>query len=133
MLSAIADTHAIIWYLDNDARLSARAAATFAQAATSGDTIGIASITFVEMVYLSEKGRISAASLQKLYDALLLPQPLFVEMVLDRAIARALATVARDAIPDMPDRIIAATAVHHSVPLISHDGKIQTSAVATIW
>jgi predicted nucleic acid-binding protein len=35
-------------------------------------------------------------------------------------------------IPDMPDRIIAATAVHLNVPLISRDGKIRVSGVNTI-
>src|SRR5579883_170718 len=111
MLIAIADTHAVVWYLENNARLSVRAAETFARAVSNGDAIGVASITFVELVYLSEKGRISPASLQKLYDALDLPQPLLVELPLNRAVAQSLATISRDAIPDMPDRIIAATAV----------------------
>jgi PIN domain nuclease of toxin-antitoxin system len=133
MLIAVADTHAVVWYLDNDARLSALAADIFARAASSGDAIGIASITFVELVYLSEKGRISPASLQKLYDALDLPQPLLVELPLNRAVAQSLATIPRDAIPDMPDRIIAATAVQQQIPLISRDGKIQLSTVPTIW
>ena len=33
----------------------------------------------------------------------------------------------------MPDRIIAATALHLGVPVISRDGKIRASTVATIW
>ncbi len=133
MLIAIADTHAVVWYLENNARLSVRAAETFARAVSNGDAIGVASITFVELVYLSEKGRISPASLQKLYDALDLPQPLLVELPLNRAVAQSLATISRDAIPDMPDRIIAATAVQQHLPLISRDGKIQLSNVPTIW
>jgi len=36
-------------------------------------------------------------------------------------------------IPDMPDRIIAATAVHLNVPIISRDGKIKLSDLDTIW
>ena len=39
----------------------------------------------------------------------------------------------RQDVPDMPDRIIAATALHLGVPLISRDGKIKASAVPTIW
>jgi PIN domain nuclease of toxin-antitoxin system len=133
MLVAIADTHAALWYLVKDARLSAKAASILETAANNSDTIGIASITFVEMVYLSERNRISSTALTRIYAALDEPQPLFVEIPLDRAIARSLATVDRQAIPDMPDRIIAATAVHNGVPLISRDGKIQLSTVPTIW
>jgi PIN domain nuclease of toxin-antitoxin system len=33
----------------------------------------------------------------------------------------------------MPDRIIAATAMHLGLPLISRDSKIQVSNVHTIW
>ncbi len=36
-------------------------------------------------------------------------------------------------VPDMPDRIIAATALHLGLPLISRDRKIRVSVVDTIW
>jgi len=36
-------------------------------------------------------------------------------------------------VPDMPDRIIAATALHLNVPVISKDAKIQSSGLTTIW
>jgi len=36
-------------------------------------------------------------------------------------------------VPDMPDRIVAATAVYFGVSVISRDGKIRTSNVQTIW
>ncbi len=36
-------------------------------------------------------------------------------------------------VPDMPDRIIAATALHLSVPLVSKDSKIRLSGLATLW
>ena len=41
--------------------------------------------------------------------------------------------IPREDIPDMPDRIIAATALHLGVPLISRDSKIKLSKVKTIW
>jgi predicted nucleic acid-binding protein len=49
------------------------------------------------------------------------------------AVALAVGRVIRDEVPDMPDRIIAGTALYFSVPVISRDRKIQTSAVETIW
>lgn len=44
----------------------------------------------------------------------------------------ALQSVSRTDVPDMPDRIIAATAVALGLPLISRDHKIQASNVTTI-
>ncbi len=41
--------------------------------------------------------------------------------------------VPREAIPDMPDRIVAATAIHLAVPILSRDGRIHTSRIQTIW
>ena len=41
--------------------------------------------------------------------------------------------ISRDAVPDMPDRIIAATAVHLGVPLITRDAKLHRAELKTIW
>jgi len=36
-------------------------------------------------------------------------------------------------VPDLPDRIIAATALHLNVPVISRDSKIQAANLQTVW
>lgn len=48
-------------------------------------------------------------------------------------IVAALATISRDSVPDMPDRIIAATAKDLGLPLISRDSKITASGINVIW
>ena len=48
-------------------------------------------------------------------------------------IVDAMRNVSRTAVPDMPDRIVAATGVYFGVPVISRDGRIRTSSVHTIW
>ncbi|MBI3923628.1 MAG: hypothetical protein HY318_19570 [Armatimonadetes bacterium] len=48
-------------------------------------------------------------------------------------VAGSVARVPRSEVPDMPDRIIAATAVCLGLALISKDRKIQLSGVKTIW
>ncbi|MCI0394026.1 MAG: hypothetical protein L0332_23190 [Chloroflexi bacterium] len=58
---------------------------------------------------------------------------MFVEVPVDLKIARALSRVDAGRVPDMPDRIVAATAVQHNVPIISRDGKIKLSGIKTIW
>lgn len=41
--------------------------------------------------------------------------------------------IARTDVPDLPDRIIAATAVRLGVPVISRDAKIKGANLATVW
>ena len=52
---------------------------------------------------------------------------------LTTGVVGALATIPRNSIPDLPDRIIAATALYLNLPLISRDSKIADSKVNTIW
>jgi len=65
-IAAIADTHAVIWSLFGDSRLSAAARAFIAHAAQSGASVGVSGMTMVEIVYLVEKGRIPRDTLERL-------------------------------------------------------------------
>lgn len=85
------------------------------------------------IVYLSEKGRISPLTLERLLAAVDTTNAVLVEVPFNRDVANALRLVNRTEVPDLPDRIIAATALHLAVPLISRDRKIQLSSVNTIW
>jgi predicted nucleic acid-binding protein len=58
---------------------------------------------------------------------------LLVEIPFDRNIALTLRPVDRSQIPDLPERIIAATALYLNVPVISRDRRIQLSSIDTIW
>ncbi|MEH2398032.1 hypothetical protein [Nostoc sp.] len=66
MLRAVADTHAVIWYIFGDSGLSTTAQNTIAQIASSGDQVAFSLIRLAEIVYLSEKGRISPLTLERL-------------------------------------------------------------------
>jgi len=99
----------------------------------SNDQIAVSAITFIEIVYLIDKGRIQTITLDRLGNALSKSDALVVAIPVDWQTSRTMASVSRDAIPDMPDRIIAATALHLGVPLISRDRRIQLSAVETVW
>ena len=133
MVVAIADTHAALWYLYNDARLSPTARTFMETAAQQGNQIGISAITFAEMVYLIEKGKIFVESLTGLAALIDDPHSMFVEVPLNLQIARLLARVDRAHVPDFPDRIIVATALYTGGPVITRDAAIQTSSVQTIW
>jgi PIN domain nuclease of toxin-antitoxin system len=133
MIAGVADTHTVIWYLAPDARLSSTARSFIDSAFSSGSQIGIASISLVEMVYLIERGRIPAESLSRLGRELQAARPAFVEVPQEINIARALSQVDAVQIPDMPDRIIAATAFYLKLPVISRDSRIIMSSIKTIW
>ncbi len=131
-IGAVADTHAAIWYVWGDPRMPPTARAVFDNLAAAGFQVGVSSISLVEIVYLIEKRRIDPATLEMVLDTLDLGG-LLEEVPVDRSIIPALAAIPRDQVPDMPDRIIAATAARLGVPLISRDRKIRASSVATVW
>jgi PIN domain nuclease of toxin-antitoxin system len=85
------------------------------------------------MIYLQEKGRISAKLKTQLDRELIAGNTGMVLFDLTVGVVEALANIPRDRVPDLPDRIIAATALHLGLPLISRDSKISASDVNTIW
>lgn len=133
MLKAVADTHTVIWYVYGDTRLSERAKMLIQQSAAAGDQIAFSSITLAEVLYLVEKDRIKPEAFDRLMKAIDDEEAVLKEVPFDRHIAEALRSVARNQVPDLPDRIIAATAVHLQLPLLSRDHKIRLSSVDTIW
>jgi len=133
MLAAIADTHTVIWYLYDDPRLSAIARVVLTEAVERGNQIGMSAISLAEIVYLSEKGRINSQVFARLLAALDLSDALLVELPFDRGIAVRLPDIDRAQVPDLPDRIIAATARSRGLPLITRDHKIRVSGLPTIW
>ncbi len=109
MIVAIADTHATIWYLFSDPRLGRAASALIDAASVNGDHIGVSAISIAEMVYLIEKGRIPSKAWIELHAAVADPQAVLKPIPLDENIAIKMAAVPRQDVPDLPDRVIAAT------------------------
>lgn len=133
MIEAVADTHAALWLLTNDPRLSSVAKGTFLAIAGRGNQVGLSAITFAEMVYPVEKNRIGATQFSDLAQRTDSDRAFLTLVPLDLSVARSMMNVSSVEVPDMPDRIIAATALMLGVPLISRDSKIRASAVQTIW
>jgi PIN domain nuclease of toxin-antitoxin system len=134
-LSVVADTHAMIWYVDAPNELSPAATAVMDVAAnTSGEYIFISAITLVEMRYLVEKSRIKASILTRVEEELDEHDPMIVATSVDRTISDALASIPRLIVPDMPDRIIAATALALGLSLVTRDTEIRRlTNVTTLW
>ena len=111
MPAVVVDTHTIVWYLAADPRLSANAAEALDSATAAGECIHVPSICLVELTYLVEKGRLPVAARDRLIHALDDPTAPCSLAPLDRMVADALELVSRLEVPDLPDRVVAATAV----------------------
>jgi PIN domain nuclease of toxin-antitoxin system len=124
-----ADTHSALWFLEDDRRLTAPAAA----ALDGAERILLPSICLVEITYLVEKGRLEAAVLPRLFAELDNPATTLALAPLDLGVVFALQDISRSDVPDLPDRVIAATARHYSVPLVTRDRQIRAARIETIW
>jgi len=132
-VSAVLDTHAAIWYFQRASALSYKALSSIRRAVESGRPVYISAISLVETIYLVERGRLPLAALQRLEAGLQDAASGLLVQAVDEDVARAVHQVPRDVVPDMPDRIIAATALHLGLPLVTRDQRIQSAGIATIW
>lgn len=132
-IRAVADTHSVLWFLYDDPRLSIAAQELMDAIDAAGDQIAVSSIALAEMIYLTERGRIAAEALERVLTALDKPDATLVDVPFDRTIAERMRQVERSQVPELPDRIVAATGLHLGVPVISRDLKIRSSIVATVW
>ncbi len=130
----VTGTHALFWFLRNDRRLSRFARSVFLRAYDGMDQIIVPSIVLVESVFLMQRHRVAFDAVA---EVLALPDDATASVTvypLTAAIARECAAFGSANIPEMPDRVIAATARHLDLPLLSADPVITASGlVAVAW
>ncbi len=130
----VIDTNIVVWYFTGPKISSVSAQSAIVKAQASGCTIFVPSITIVELTYLLEKNRIPVEVMDKLREALDDESTSFRLAELTRRVAEDVQRIDRSIVGDMPDRIIAATALHLGLPLLTSDGDIQKlTNVETIW
>ena len=134
MSQYVTDTHAIIWHLVNDRRLSSRARQVFTETDAGRHQVFIPSIVMVEAIYLAERQRIDSTVLTQLL-ALSEESPTNYQVIpLDMEVIQALRATDRTLVPELPDRIIVATALLRGLQLVTRDSAIATSGiVAVLW
>jgi PIN domain nuclease of toxin-antitoxin system len=131
--SVVADTHAVVWYLFEPHKLSKAAEKALDDASAAGDPIVVASISLVEIRYLVEKGKLGQMVLDRVDAEMGQAGSSFRLAPLDLTIARAAQHIPRAAVPDLPDRIIAATAHAFQIPVVSQDRQIRAAPLPVIW
>ena len=133
-MDCVTDTHALIWYLYAMPELSPDAKTYMDTVATSGGYIFVPTISFVEITYLAEKGKLGANVLPRINSAIQTANSVLKPIELTHQITTTLSQIPRVTVPDMPDRIISVTALHLNLPLITKDHKIQKlQNINTIW
>jgi PIN domain nuclease of toxin-antitoxin system len=127
----VTDTHPFVWYLAaDDERLSPSAKSVFENADSAKAIVVIPAIVLAESLYLAEKGRIKAKAVEILE---------LVESALNYRLYPLDLSVIQIAwelkkIPEIHDRVIAATARRLGLELITDDNRIrQSSYVKTLW
>jgi len=134
MSAVVADTHTIIWYLRSPEKLSTNVVNALDNALNNDESIFISAISIVEMNYLVEKNRIPSSSLEQLLQIIDDPLVNLFVVPLDIPVAKAFTQIPRDIVPEMGDRIIAATSLYVGLPLVTKDHKIRNlSNIQTVW
>jgi PIN domain nuclease of toxin-antitoxin system len=133
-MAVIIDTHIIVWYILEPERLSDTASQLLEQTVNDGESIYLSTISIVEICFLIERDRIPAVVLDRLAEAINQSDSSVVLIPLNQEISLSIPQIDRATVPEMPDRIIAATALHMDLPLITRDHKIQAlQNVQTVW
>ncbi|MCZ7644009.1 MAG: PIN domain-containing protein [Planctomycetota bacterium] len=133
MILAVADTCSIIWYLTESSRLGAGADAFFQAMEKGQGVLALSAISVCEIVYLQERFKIPQQTGDALAAMLNAPNPGLMALPVDVHLALELPKVPREKVPDLPDRIIAVTALRLRVPLLSPDERLQAADVNAIW
>ncbi len=122
----VTDTHALVWHLTDDPRLSQEAKRIFNE-----DYIFIPCIILFELLYLVEKKKIAAdfegflslISLSKNYRI----EPLCLPIIKKSKM------IPKEKVADPWDRLIAATSIHLNLPIISKDKNLKEVGLEVIW
>ncbi len=130
----VADTHALIWHVTEAPELSSRARDLLTDADNGNRAILVPSIVLVEVVYLVEKGRLKESTFDRIVEYVTDPLRPYHERPLDLHTVETMRRIPRAAVPDMPDRIVAATALALGLPLITVDARIRAAGVVpVVW
>ena len=130
MATYLADTHAFLWYLTDDKRLSGAANSVFEETEMGSHLIIIPTIVLVECVDIIEKKRVA-------YDFALVLEAIednanYLIWDLDIEVVNQMANIKN--VPELHDRIIVAIAKLCDAGLITKDGEIRDSKeVETKW
>lgn len=129
----VADSHAVVWHLQGSDRLSDIARETIA-GAVQEKALVVSTATIIDLWYVSQTTKgVTEEDLADLRHRLSGSDAVTFEPI-TVAVAGASMTIPRSVLGDPWDRLIVATAMALTVPLVTRDGRIRNaSVVETIW
>jgi PIN domain nuclease of toxin-antitoxin system len=130
---AVTDTHALVWYaLGRTAKLGPRARAFFGLVDEGRAAAYVPTLALVELLEADHRGILSLAGGGVTWLRAMLASGSFFEAPLTADIV--VRANGLYAIPERGDRLIAATAAHMDLPLITRDPEIRNVAgVEVLW
>ncbi len=132
-MRVVADSHAIVWYVQGSSRLSGDGKAALAESERS-DGVVVSVATLADLWYVTQTTQsVSGDYLTRLRAKLDASAKVDLHAI-DVAVADAFTMIPRSLLTDPWDRFIVATAKALALPLVTRDGAIQESnLVETIW
>lgn len=128
----VTDTHCLIWHLTKDRRLYKAARSIFQGAENGRDQVVVPSIVLVEATFLAQRHRLSDAIVAQLLNLSENDHQTFYVYPLDLPVVHTLSEFGPAVVPELPDRVIAATARALNLPLMTVDPEIIQSGLVNV-
>ncbi len=137
-MRAVADTHALVWFLEADQRLSVRAREVLEQAQQDPDGGIVLSVASrLDLHYLQRAGRFSPADVERWWAVTEDPSWNISSVAITGPVVAYFDSAELAALRDPWDWLITAAAIDLGVPLVTKDRAITavagTGAVEVIW
>lgn len=126
------DTHALVWWLSDEKRLSKAQRAALGSATAAGERLAVSAISFWELAKLAERGRLQLSrSIDELFSELEAHPELELCAITPR-IALESTRLGPRFHSDPADQIIAATARVHGLRLVTADERIRGAGIVAV-
>jgi PIN domain nuclease of toxin-antitoxin system len=126
------DTHVLLWWLTDDARLSPGHAQALTSALATGERLGLSAISFWEIAKLVEHGKLRLLrSIDQLFDELE-NHPQIALLPLSARVCLESTRLGPRFPRDPADQLIVATARVHGLRLVTADQRIEQSGTVSV-
>lgn len=128
----VTDTQCLLWYMAAVRRLPRSARAVFQAVEQGRAQVAVPSIALVEAIFLLQRQRVPIAIVDRLLTLPEEPTATIYVTPLSMAVVIALSSIGPTIIPELADRIIAATALELQLPLLTTDASIIESQLVQV-
>ena len=128
----VTDTQCLIWHLIHDRHLPKTARAIFTATDNGQSQVLVPSMVLVETIFLLQRQRVPQRVVDHLLQLSEDPDASFCVVSLDISVVRAVNDFGPAAVPELADRVIAATARALNLPLLTVDHAIAASGLVDV-